>query len=42
MESLGLIEPTSDRREVFRVTHSGYEAVEQIEMATFESVEADG
>lgn len=31
LEALGLIEATSYKREVFRVTHSGYEAAEQID-----------
>jgi hypothetical protein len=39
LENFGLIEATSYKREVFRVTHSGYEAAEQIDPANFEPIE---
>lgn len=37
LENLGLIEATSYKREVFRVTHDGYEAAEQIDPAMLEA-----
>lgn len=39
LESLGLIEATSYKRQVFRVTHSGYEAAEQIDPTMIEADE---
>lgn len=39
LENLGLIEATSLKREVFRVTHRGYEVAEQIDPANFEPIE---
>ena len=40
LDRLGLIEATSYKREIFRVTDAGYEAAEQIEPFMFDSVES--
>jgi hypothetical protein len=40
LEGLGLIEATNYKHEVFRVTHEGYEAAEQIDPAIFEPSDA--